>query len=42
VQLSLQLVGLRDRGYLKAQHQHLDQHDNGERDDNVGSDEPTR
>jgi hypothetical protein len=38
VHLSLQLGAVHQRGYLEAEHERLDQHHDGERDDDVGRD----
>jgi hypothetical protein len=42
VHLSLQLGAVHQRGYLEAEHERLDQHHDGERDENVGGDQPAR
>ena len=42
VHLGLQLSAVHQRGYLEAEHERLDQHHDGERDENVGGDQPTR
>ncbi len=42
VHLSLQLGAVHQRGYLEAEHERLDQHHDGERDENVGRDQPAR
>ena len=40
VHLSLQLGAVHQREYLEAEHERLDQHHDGERDENVGGDQP--
>ena len=42
VHLGLQLGAVHQRGYLEAEHERLDQHHDGERDENVGRDQPSR
>ena len=42
VHLGLQLGAVHQRGYLEAEHERLDQHHDGERDENVGRDQPAR
>ena len=42
VHLGLQLGAVHQRGYLEAEHERLDQHHDGERDENVGGDQPAR
>src|SRR5262250_1198380 len=42
VHLGLQLRTVHQLGYLEAEHERLDQHHDGERDHNVGGDQPPR
>ena len=42
VHLGLQLGAVHQLGYLEAEHERLDQHHDGERDENVGGDQPAR
>ena len=40
--LGLQLGAVDQLGYLEAEHERLDQHHDGERDEDVGGDQPAR
>jgi hypothetical protein len=42
VHLGLQLGAVHQRRYLETEHQRLDQHHDGERDENVGRGQPAR
>jgi hypothetical protein len=42
IHLGLQLGAVHQRGYLEAERECLDQHHDGDRDENVGRDQPAR